>query len=169
MSDYRVRLLKFKDDGLIPNNSLPVIVYTQIADTQNKSEWFEQRFILNGWTNNWRDIVLSYDHFHSNTHEVLGIGKGQVTLQIGGNNGIRLTVRAGDALIIPAGVGHYSIPQKESYEVVGGYPNGTSWDMCTGAEDDRNEILQRIRNISLPTTDPIYGKNGELLKSWTAQ
>jgi uncharacterized protein YjlB len=167
MNRYTFRLLKFEDDGVIPNSKFPVVVYSQVADVRNMSDWLERRFALNGWTNNWRDVVLTYDHFHSTTHEVLGIGKGEVTLQIGGTKGIQLRARAGDVIILPAGVGHYSFPQNEAYEVVGGYPDGRSWDMCTGKEKERGEILQRISKVPLPFKDPVYGESGELPACWS--
>ncbi len=78
-----------------------------------------------------------------------------------------MRARTGDVIIIPAGVGHYSFPQKEAYEVVGGYPDGMSWDMCTGVEMDRAEILQRIGKIPLPSKDPVFGEGGELTSCWS--
>jgi uncharacterized protein YjlB len=156
----------FHDDGIIPNNYLPVIIYFQVTQAVDKSEWFEKRFQQNGWTNNWRDIVLSYDHFHSTTHEVLGVGKGNVVLQLGGMNGKIFTVSAGDAIILPAGTGHSAFKQDEHYEIVGGYPDGKTWDMCTGLEDDRISILNRIKNVSIPALDPVFGLKGQLPVSW---
>ena len=43
---------------------------------------------------------------------------------IGGQNGIELLAKTGDVIIIPAGVGHYSIGNQEKYEVIGDYPDG---------------------------------------------
>ena len=90
----------FTDDGIIPNNALPVILYPNVIDLADCSDWLENTFIKNNWLNNWRDIVLPYDHFHSNTHEVLGLGWGNVSLKIGGVNGQVFHLSAGDVIII---------------------------------------------------------------------
>jgi len=164
--EHDFELLHFLDDGLCPNNQLPVIVYYQVTNEKNKSDWLEKTFKQNGWTNNWRDVVLGYDHFHSNTHEVLGIGNGKIKLQLGGRNGKSLKVSAGDVIILPAGVGHYAIEQNEKYEIVGGYPDGKSWDMCTGHEEDRNLILSRIKDLAIPAFDPVFGLGGQLSGIW---
>ena len=115
----------FADDGIIPNNALPVIHYPNVIDLANCSDWLENTFIKNNWLNNWRDIVLPYDHFHSNTHEVLGLGWGNVSLKIGGANSQVINLSAGDVVIIPAGVGHYSVSEHCNYQMGGGIPQWT--------------------------------------------
>ena len=117
--------------------------------------------------NNWRDIILSYDHFHSNTHEVLGLGFGEVKLKIGGSSGEIFTLTAGDVIIIPAGVGHHSISEHSNYQFVGGYPNGNNWDLKTGLEEgERANILNNLSNVKIPKTDPLYGIGGRLFEIW---
>ena len=164
--DFEVEKYWFEDDGLIPNSSLPVLVYRQVCTVEDKSDWFESTFIKNGWTNNWRDIILPYDHFHSTTHEVLGMGKGSVTLQVGGRLGKRLLLNAGDVVILPAGVGHCALTTSHDYEVVGGYPEGRAWDLLKGDEEGRDRVLDRIRSVPIPFTDPVNGEYGSLTSYW---
>jgi uncharacterized protein YjlB len=157
----------FTDDGIIPNNALPIILYPNVIDLADCSDWLEKTFIKNNWLNNWRDIVLPYDHFHSNTHEVLGLGWGSVSLKIGGANGQVFHLSAGDVVIIPAGVGHYSVSEHSNYQMVGGYPNGHAWDLKTGLEPgERAQILQAISEVKLPEKDPIFGHEGLLFDKW---
>jgi uncharacterized protein YjlB len=157
----------FNDDGVIPNNKLPVIVYQKVIDTEDASDWLENTFKKNNWLNNWRDIVLPYDHFHSNTHEVLGLGRGKVSLKIGGVNGKIFDLNIGDVLIIPAGVGHHSVSAHTNYQFVGGYPNGNDWDLKTGLEEhERTTILKAISNLALPDKDPIFEQEGLLFAKW---
>lgn len=157
----------FDDDGVIPNNKLPVIVYQKVIDTEDASDWLENTFKKNNWLNNWRDIVLPYDHFHSNTHEVLGLGRGKVSLKIGGVNGKIFDLNIGDVLIIPAGVGHHSVSAHTNYQFVGGYPNGNDWDLKTGLEEhERTTILKAISNLAIPDKDPIFGQEGLLFEKW---
>ena len=166
MTNYQFVAIVFHDDGICPNNRLPVIIYNQVTNIEDKSAWFEKRFQQNGWTNNWRDIILSYDHFHSNTHEVLGVGKGKAVLQLGGKYGKVFTASEGDVIILPAGVGHFAFQENAEYEIVGGYPDGKGWDMCTGLEEDRISILHRIKEIPIPKLDPAFGLDGQLLRNW---
>jgi uncharacterized protein YjlB len=163
---YKFEKYHFPDDGTIPNNHLPVIIYRQVTDAKDKSEWFENTFKANDWTNNWRDVVYRYDHFHSTTHEVLGVGEGKVMLHIGGITGLSLEVSAGDVLILPAGVGHYAVSEHMNYEIVGGYPDGKNWDLLTGTQEERKLAIPRIEKLPIPTKDPIFGKEGKLLKLW---
>jgi uncharacterized protein YjlB len=163
----KVKTYAFSDDGIIPNHTLPVIVYSQCVDLENCSDWLETTFKKNNWLNNWRDIVLPYDHFHSNTHEVLGLGWGSVSLKIGGASGQVFHLSAGDVIIIPAGVGHYSVSEHSHYQMVGGYPNGLDWDLKTGLElGERTQILQAISAVKIPEKDPIFGNGGLLFDQW---
>ena len=149
----------FQNDGIIPNNTLPILIYKNVLQD------FEATFKKNGWTNNWMDIILPYDHFHSNTHEVLGLAQGAAKLKIGGENGIELQVETGDVIIMPAGVGHYSLDNSMKYQFIGGYPNGADWNLKTNLEEEQT-ILAEIANIPIPNTDPLFGINGPLFDYW---
>lgn len=156
----------FENDGNIPNNKLPVLIYKNALKYIGAQD-FELCFSQNGWTNNWTDIILPYDHFHSNTHEVLGLKSGQAQIMLGGKNGKVIQVEAGDVLIIPAGVGHHSIDNSLDYQFVGGYPNGADWNLKIGLTDsDRTFIRDEIAQIPIPDTDPVYGVDGPLFAYW---
>jgi mannose-6-phosphate isomerase-like protein (cupin superfamily) len=51
----------------------------------------------------WRDGIYDWIHYHSRTHEVLGIARGSAKAQFGGPKGRTVTLKAGDAAILPAG------------------------------------------------------------------
>jgi hypothetical protein len=89
-------LRRFDDDGRIPNNpKLPLVVYRiALAPSHDLAKAFEKRFAENGWTNSWRNGVFTYHHYHSNTHEVLGIAQGQAHVCFGGEAGEVLALRA---------------------------------------------------------------------------
>lgn len=75
-------------------------------------------------------------------------------------------VKTGDVLIIPAGVGHFSVSQSTRYEVVGGYPGGLVWDMIYN-EPEHYEAAQRaIRQLPSPAMNPLLGAVG--IPGWTA-
>lgn len=161
-------LYYFDDDVVTPNNHLPVLVYKNVLTEikEDLATYLEKIFQQNNWTGNWRDIVLDKDHYHSTTHEVLGISKGSVNLQLGGAKGKQFSVSAGDVLIIPAGVAHRSLNNQVDYEVVGGYPEGRSWDMIYCEPEKYKEAKIKIDGLPLPKTDPLFGASGHLVKLW---
>lgn len=150
----------FAPDGRTPNNALPVVIYRQVATAADLAQQLQGMFQRNGWTNNWQDIILDRDHYHTTTHEVLGISRGELTLQLGGAGGQRVVVRAGDVLIIPAGVGHFSRGGTADYEVIGGYPDGRLWDMVYNEPAHYKAALETISQLPLPTSHPLLGAAG---------
>src|SRR5579871_4522989 len=99
---------RFADDGDVPNNPLPLIVYKRAVDVTrgDPAVAFEDLFEANGWGGGWRNGIYPFHHYHSTAHEVLGIARGEAVVRFGGEYGETLHVKAGDAVLIPAGVGH---------------------------------------------------------------
>ncbi len=168
MEISRPEKIYFEDDGVTPNNKLPVLVYRNVFKNSSKScaHLFEQRFQENNWIGNWRDVVLTEDHYHSTTHEVLGISRGSVRIHLGGKKGKVLDVSVGDVFVIPAGVAHRSCANDRDYEVIGGYPDGLSWDMIYCEPQKYSQAKKKIELLDLPITDPLFGENGPLLFLW---
>ena len=156
----------FENDGDIPNNILPVVIYKNALQHAVQKD-LEVLFCQNGWGNNWHDIILTEDHFHSNTHEVLGLKSGQARLKLGGEKGEIVTVEKGDVIILPAGVGHYSLDNSLDYQFVGGYPNDAEWNLKFSLkQEDSPSILAEIAGIPLPEKDPVFGDGGALFEYW---
>jgi len=156
----------FENDGVIPNNALPLLIYKNaLKYAANKN--FGLIFSNNGWTNNWEDIILPYEHFHSNTHEVLGLTKGNARLMIGGRNGEIVLVEKGDVIILPAGCGHYSVDNSLDYQFIGGYPKGADWNLMVSLNTENStSIFEEILNIPIPDKDPVFGNDGPLFDFW---
>jgi uncharacterized protein YjlB len=144
----------------IPNNpALPVIVYHRaLAGETELAKAFEARFLENGWQGCWRNGVYSYQHYHTHAHEVLGIARGEACLLIGGPDGRKIEVSAGDCLLLPAGTGHCRISADPDFLVIGAYPPGQEADIRT--EPAREEDFAAIRAVALPKADPIEGRGG---------
>lgn len=157
-----------EDDGQIPNNSLPLLVYHDVFDDRGNdgARWLENQFKQNNWYNSWRNGVFSYHHYHSNTHEVLGVYSGSARLHMGGESGIKMEVSAGDVIIIPAGVGHKNLGFSSDFGVVGAYPNGSNYDLKTGKEGERPEADSNIKKVPKPSNDPVTGSRGGLTEIW---
>jgi uncharacterized protein YjlB len=146
----------------MPNSRLPVVIYRKVLE--GAARGFDSLFRANGWTGTWRDGVYDYDHFHSNAHEVLGVDRGHATIQLGGDEGRAVEVEAGDVLILPAGTGHRRISKSADFSVSGAYPPGQErYDLCRSRTP---EAELRVGRTPLPTTDPVSGQDGQLLKLW---
>jgi|SRR6185503_45072 len=150
----------FKDDGKIPNSKYPVLLYRSAFELRGNdgAEWLEKRFAEHNWANSWRNGVYSFHHYHSNTHEVLGVYAGSALLQLGGERGEKIEVTAGDILIIPAGVGHKNM-SSEGLGIVGAYPDGRDWDVKKGLPGERPTVDENIAKLPIPAADPLWGKN----------
>lgn len=159
----------FRDNGFIPNNSLPLIVrrgaIPPSADDPAKA--FETTFRKNGWSNSWRNGIFQYHHYHPNAHEVLGIAMGSAQVRFGGEDGELIPLNRGDVAVVPAGVGHALINGSDDLLVVGAYADGRDYDTI---RDDPNVIAEtrkRVAEVPLPDMDPVDGANGPLTKLWT--
>jgi uncharacterized protein YjlB len=158
----------FKDDGIFPNSVLPLLLYRQAFTTEagDRASVIEQRFGENDWTNSWRNGVYSFAHYHSTTHEVLGVYSGTATLRLGGEHGKNVEVHGGDVIVIPAGVAHQNIGASGDFAVVGAYPDGREWDLLRGRPGERPKADQNIATLPIPDNDPIYGAEGPLRGLW---
>ena len=159
----------FADDDAIPNNpSLPFLVYPGALNLpgDDPAATCEAVFAANEWSGSWRNGIYPFPHYHSTAHEVLGICRGEAKVRFGGNAGITLTVRAGDVVVIPAGVGHQNLGAGADFLVVGAYPRGQSWDLCRGLAEERPQVRDNIARVPLPAADPVYGAAGPLVEHW---
>ena len=157
------------DDGVFPNNAaLPLLVYREAValPTHDLAAKFEALFAAHHWPPAWRYGIFGYHHYHSTAHEVLGIFRGHATLQCGGEHGVVLEVRAGDVVVIPAGVAHKSLKASRDFCAVGAYPLGQQWDTCTGEPGERPQADVNIAGVPLPQADPVSGLDGHLVTYW---
>jgi uncharacterized protein YjlB len=160
----------FADDGAIPNNPrLPFVVYrspVRLTHAPDPAAMFEEIFQANGWGDSWRDGIYDYLHYHSATHEVLGIARGHARVQFGGRHGKLIELWSGDVAILPAGTGHQLVRGSHDLLVVGAYPPEGKYDECAGSSEERAHALRSIPEVPNPAKDPIYGVNGPLLGLW---
>lgn len=161
----------FKDDGVIPNSRYALLLYRRALDFKGKdsASRLQEHFASYNWTNSWINGIYAFHHYHSTSHEVLGIYSGSATVRLGGEQGHSFIVQAGDAIVIPAGVGHKNLGSSNDFGVVGAYPDGRQWDLLTGRPDERPKADQNIAGLPIPDTDPIYGPDGPLRNLWSQQ
>ena len=158
----------FADDGDVPNNRLPLIVYSGAVDPSagDTAAAFEALFRENGWGGGWRNGIFPFHHYHSTAHEVLGIAQGEAEVRFGGERGETLHVSAGDAVLIPAGVGHKRLSASPDLLVIGAYPGGQRADLMREGAEDRQSIRRRIAAVAMPAADPVAGEAGPTSELW---
>jgi uncharacterized protein YjlB len=161
----------FQDDGKTPNNPrFPFLLYrspVKLGNGLDPAAVLEVLFAANGWKPAWRDGIYNYNHFHTKTHEVLGIARGHARVRFGGANGRIIEVRTGDVFVHPAGMGHRRVSASKDLLVVGAYPKGGSYNEPRPGEIDHAKAIEEIAKVGLPPADPVYGPNGPLIVIWT--
>ncbi|MCZ6840956.1 MAG: cupin [Alphaproteobacteria bacterium] len=179
-----------ESDGMPNNDKLPLIRYRAAVDLDDEEpeSVFEKTFAQHGWGNGFRGDTFPFHHYHSVAHEVVGFARGRAEIQFGGPAGPIHRVQAGDAVVIPAGVGHRRLDETPGFSSVGAYPPGQSPDLCVMSESDARIARQRpdmgnlevsvigekelqaarasITGTALPLTDPIRGNSGPIMTLW---
>ena len=161
---------RFADDGETPNNpALPLLVYRGVVarDGADPAAPFEEAFAAHGWGRSWRNGIHDFLHFHTRTHEVLGIARGRARVQFGGARGRDLEVQAGDVVVLPAGTGHLRLSASADLLVVGAYPDNSGFDQKRPGQIDHASAVAAVAAVPLPHKDPVYGADGPLRTIWS--
>ena len=165
----RMETYLLQDDGRIPNNDhLPLLLYRSVVGSEADAEaTFKRMFEERGWGGCWVNGIYPYHHYHARSHEVLGIAAGTAEVQFGGEQGPVIRVAAGDAVVIPAGVGHCRRDRSPGLVVIGAYPRGQEdWDLKRGTDAERSQALTEIPRVPLPEMDPVAGEGAGLARLW---
>lgn len=171
-SEIKVEPFLFGDAGWCPNNpDLPLLVYRSVSETlpgEPLAKWFEECFGTNGWPPEWRYTVYPFPHFHSTSHEVIGVFRGSARIRFGDTTGKTLEMSAGDAVLIPAGVSHQLLESEGDFCGVGAYPTDFERDLIRQDENapSASTVAARIAHVPLPGQDPITGGTGPLHHYW---
>lgn len=156
-----------KPKGSLPNSRFPLLVHRGGIEGGGEDAVLA-RFRANGWLNNWRyPGVYTYRHFHSTTHECLGVARGWMEMEVFGDGGNTLRVVAGDVIVMPAGVSHIMTGHSDDVMMIGGYPDGRDWDNMRQdglSEDLRRAAAKRIMMLPIPSRDPV---TGDAMQEWT--
>ena len=157
------------ENGNFPNNATrPVLIYRNVLRFEggDAGSEVEQLFHSHDWSNSWHDGIFRFHHYHSTTHEVLGIYRGISKVILGGEGGFTTELGKGDVVVIPAGVAHKNLGSSGDFACIGAYPGGADYDMNYGKVGERPGTDQRITRVPVPPMDPVYGDHGPLIDSW---
>ncbi|MDG3007418.1 hypothetical protein [Paludisphaera mucosa] len=166
----RLETLSFKPNGMVPNSRFPVLIHRGVvtaAAGEDLADAIEATFRRNDWLNNWRELgVYDYYHFHSTSHEALGMARGSITLQLGGEGGTIVKLTPGDVVVLPAGTSHTRLDNSADSHMVGGYPEGRDWDLIRDelvTEAESRAAVKLIGSLPIPARDPA---TGEIMTLW---
>lgn len=151
-----------------PNNPrLPVLIYRNLAQgsPEDLAQWFEATFAAQGWPPAWRYTIYDYPHYHSTSHEVIGIFRGRARVRLGDDVGLTVDLHAGDGILLPAGVSHERQESSPDFQGVGAYPHGFEVDQQTLENHDRAGSERRIAALPCPDHDPFW-EHGPMLREW---
>lgn len=166
----KIETLELADDGVVPNNTLPLVVYRgALGEGNDRAKECVALFHKNGWPNPWRNGIYGHHHYHSTAHEVLGIAAGSARVRLGGENGESVELHAGDVVVIPAGVAHKRESASGDLLVIGAYPQGQSPDICRAEATEHDRAAANVAAVSLPASDPVTGAAGPLLDCWKSR
>ena len=163
----------FRPDGTAINSRLPLLVYrnaVRAGEDGDPEHALKATFLRHDWSNNWTYRgVYPYPHFHSTSHEALGVVRGKMPLRLGGTAQPPMMFGAGDVILVPAGVSHTSFADDEHRALggtddvlmVGGYFEGRDWDLMRDGEVSDSEMraaVKRILSLPIPSKDPVHGQ-----------
>ena len=124
-------------DGRFPNSRLPLLIHRRALPADPSA--MREAFARHGWSNAWLNGIFPFHHFHSNTHEVLGIAAGEAHRNMG---------QSGDLL------------------VVGAYPGGADCDIRRGDPAELDDVTRSIAAVPTPDTDPATGLRDTIRRAW---
>ena len=157
---FDIYRLYTKDDGTFPNNEdYPTIIYKS-AFHGTESDGRKQIIASNKckWTSPWLWGIFTYHHYHTKAWELLLCVGGSATIQIGGSLGPATSISQGDLILIPPGVAHKQLDEKNDFALLGSYPSGGKFDASidTLRGKPSTEDRERIKMSHVPECDPIF-------------
>jgi len=152
------RLAAQRGDAIPNNERYPAIVLAGVLCGANDPAAIHGLFEKNGWGGGWTWEVFDYHHFHPDAFEALAVAKGGASLMLGGPQGGTVEVKAGDVIILPPGYGHRQVEKRDAFAVCGAYPRGQeSYSTISESDGYDERVLETVRNVVPPETDPVYG------------
>ncbi len=169
-----VQLINLEPSGNIPNHPhLPLLHYRTPFRAQAASadaEGVVAHLARSGWGGAWVNGIFTFHHYHARAHEVLVNVGDAVEVQFGGRDGPKVTFAPGEAVLLPAGTGHYRLSSPSRLVIVGAYPAGQEdWDLKRANREDFEQALGEIAAVGLPQRDPIFGTAEAREQYWPAQ
>jgi uncharacterized protein YjlB len=169
LQSRRIAAFRFRDDGFIPNNSwFPVVVYRSAVKPSRSLDsaavW--EALFLNPTAG---AIPGATGYTISPLPLANSRSAGSAIVRLGGNKGRIVKLKAGGAVVIPAGTGHQCLSASETFVAVGTYPPKGTYDASGPTVDEHDRNVKEMRKLGRPRKDPIFGSHGPSPKAWKAK
>ena len=158
----------FEDDGLVPNNPMPFLVYKgavtstpRIRREPSKACSAPMAGATCGATAS--TIICTTIRPCMRRSASPADTRGCASAATAARN---LQISAGDVAILPAGTGHQCISASPDFSVVGAYPPGAKMQITRPTPENHAKALKTIPQVKLPQTDPVMGVDGPLVRLW---
>lgn len=152
--------------GEMPNSTLPLIVAARAVGPDLSENAVHDLLRSHGWQGTWTYTVYDYWHYHAAGHEVLVCIAGHARIGFGGDTGEEVEMTPGDAVIIPAGVGHKRLSASPDFQVVGAYPPDQNGAITRAGAMALVVAARSIGQLALPAMDPLSGDEPGRLAAW---
>lgn len=168
----QIEKFELRDDGRVPNHpTYPLLLYRAVYAGDGalpSTDSIMATFAANGWAGAWVNGIYPFHHYHARSHEVLACAGGGANVQFGGQDGPEIAIRAGDVVVIPAGVAHCRRSGGSGLIIVGAYPCGQEdWDLKRDNPADYQSAQAEIPLVARPPADPVTGLASPLLDYWS--
>jgi uncharacterized protein YjlB len=152
--------IRLPHGGWCPNNRLlPLLIYRSAFEGSGEvlARTIEDTFDSHGWPPAWRYTIYDFPHYHSTSHEVIGVFSGSAKVRFGDEVGVDMELNTGDVVFIPAGVSHERLSSSADFRGVGAYPAGFEPDIQRKGQSDPDASRERIEDLPHPGLDPVSG------------
>ena len=161
----------FADDGRIPNNVLPLVLYRCAIDLTGSPdpEDADRKNLYRQWLGRpvaQRHLSLRALSFDDSRGDGRRARPRRGALRRRQRRTIE--VASGDVVVLPAGIGHQRLTQSPDLVVIGAYPPNGKYNLCRGTKAEHADALASIPDVPHPATDPVFGPKGPLIALWRA-
>ena len=159
----------FEDDGLVPNNPLPFLVYKQARSTSTTRTLKKPSRDCSAPMAGARCGATACSITCTTTRPCMKRSASRAAMRGCGSaaiEGKEIEIAAGDVAILPAGTGHQCISHSRDFCVVGAYPPGPKMHVTLPTPENHAKALKTIPAVKLPKTDPVLGEDGPLVRLW---
>ncbi|KAF4963341.1 hypothetical protein FSARC_8628 [Fusarium sarcochroum] len=128
-----------------PNSRLPILVYRNVLPHPRTEETATEFLTTHRWEK--RVGHLPVPTYHA-------------------GEGMEVSVKAGDVVLLPAGTAHSSTQSSPDYKYIGVYPQDCPRWRNERGKRPSDEFISTIQKVDLPEDDPVYGKDGPVTLLW---
>ena len=158
----------FDDDGLVPNNILPLVIYKRAIELAggDPARAIDELFRANGWDQRWRDGIFDYQHYHATcTRRSASRAATRWCCSAASTARRSSSTPATSRSCPPAPATSASSPAMISAWSAPTRP-AKPWRSLARPRRTYRRAMETIPLVLPPPSDPVFGQDGPLLRLW---